>query len=39
MNSRLNGGAKDIHKRPHPKKVGTKLTLGLFHSNKLTRLT
>ena len=36
MNSRRDGAANDIHRWPHPPKVGTKLTLGPFHSPTLT---
>ena len=39
INNRRDGAANDIHKWPHPKKVGTKLTFDPLHSTTLTRLT
>ena len=42
MNSRRDGihnNTIDLHKWPHPPKVGTKLTFGPFHSTTLTGLT
>ena len=39
MKSRRDGAAKVFISGHTPQKVGTKLTLGLFHSTTLTRLT